>query len=88
MSPPLERRVDGVEKAHAARGRVHYFFKNWDETLAQVQARIAARIASGGASPSDQFIIFQWGRRRMMPTIDPAHCFRIVFSMTGGWKIG
>jgi hypothetical protein len=60
MNPPLERRVDGLERAHAPRRRVRYLFQGTDETDAQVQARKDAMIASGEASRSDQFIIFEW----------------------------
>jgi hypothetical protein len=60
MNPPLERRVGGLEKAHAARRRDRYLFRRTNETDAQVQARIDAMIASGQASRSDRFVIFEW----------------------------
>ncbi len=60
MSLSMERRVDGLERAHAAQCRTHYLFRGMDETRAQVQARIRAKIASGAASRTDQFIIFSW----------------------------
>jgi hypothetical protein len=60
MSLSLERRVDGLEKAPAARRRDHYLFRGTDETEPQVDARIDAMIASRKAGRNDRFIIFSW----------------------------
>jgi len=60
MRRSLERRVRCVERVRAAQRRTHYFFRGMDETHEQVQARICAKIASGQASRSDQFIEFAW----------------------------
>jgi hypothetical protein len=60
MNPSLERRVDALEKAHAAHCRTHYLFRGMDETHAQVQVRIRAMIASGEASRNDRFVTFSW----------------------------
>jgi len=60
MNLSLERRVDGLERARAARCRTHYLFRGMGETYAQVQTRIRAMIASGEASRSDRFITFSW----------------------------
>jgi hypothetical protein len=60
MSLPLERRIDRLEKASAARRRPRYLFRGMDETWAQVEARMRAMIASGEASRDDQFVMFEW----------------------------
>jgi hypothetical protein len=60
MRLSLARRLDSLEKAHAARCRTHYLFRGMDETDPQVDARIDAMIASGEAGRNDQFVIFSW----------------------------
>jgi hypothetical protein len=60
MSLSLERRLDKLQKAHAARRRDHYLFRGMDETEPQVDARINAMIARGEASRDDRFVIFSW----------------------------
>jgi hypothetical protein len=55
-----ERRVGRVEGAQAASRRIHTFFRNPGETQEMVQAQIREKIASGEASPTDQFVTFFW----------------------------
>jgi hypothetical protein len=56
----MVRRLDRLQKAHAARRRTHYLFRGMDETEPQVDARIDAMIASGKAGPNDRFVVFSW----------------------------
>ena len=60
MNLSLCRRLARIEHAVAAQRRVHYLFREMDETDDLVQARIRAMIASGEARPSDRFVIFSW----------------------------
>jgi hypothetical protein len=60
MRLSLERRVRGVERARAAQRQMRFIWQDTDETSEEVQARIRARIASGEASPTDQFVTFSW----------------------------
>jgi hypothetical protein len=60
MRPSLERRISGMERVLKGFRQTHYLFQGLDETHADVQARIRARIASGEAGPKDQFVIFRW----------------------------
>ena len=60
MRPSLARRVRGVERARAAHRQMRFIWQGTDETSAEVQARIRARIASGEASPTDEFVTFTW----------------------------
>jgi hypothetical protein len=60
MNPPIERRVDGLERARVAGRRTRFLFLEEDETQAQFQARIRAMIASGEAGRNDRFIAFAW----------------------------
>jgi hypothetical protein len=39
---------------------MHFFWRDEDETQDMVRARIRAKIASGAASPNDQFVTFFW----------------------------
>jgi hypothetical protein len=59
MSSRLERRVASLERACAARRRDHLLWCLADETQVQVDARIAAMIASGQASRNDRFVVFR-----------------------------
>jgi hypothetical protein len=60
MTQSLERRVCGVEQVQAGQRRMHFFWRDEDETQDMVRARIRAKIASGAASPNDQFVTFFW----------------------------
>jgi hypothetical protein len=61
MRPSLARRVRGVERARAAHRQIRFVWQGTDDTSAEVQARIRTMIASGEASPTDQFVTFSWG---------------------------
>jgi hypothetical protein len=60
IATSLACRVNGMERVLKGFRQTHYFFRGLDETHADVQARIRARIASGEAAPKDQFVIFRW----------------------------
>jgi hypothetical protein len=49
-----------VERVVVAHRRTRYLWQDEHESDAAVQARIDAKIASGEASPNDQFVIFRW----------------------------
>jgi hypothetical protein len=60
MRLSMVRRLDRLQKAHAARRRDHYLFRGMDETEPEVDARIDAMIASRKAGRNDRFVVFSW----------------------------
>ena len=62
MKASLLRKADRVAKERAPKPRIHYFWWELDETWAQLQARIRAKVASGEASENDGCVTFTWTR--------------------------
>ena len=60
MSVSLKRRIAGLEQARAGRRRIRFVFQEEGETLAQVEAKERAMIASGVADRNDRFVTFRW----------------------------
>jgi hypothetical protein len=62
MKASMVRKADRIAKDRAPKPRMHIFWWEQNETHAQVEARIRAKIASGEASETDQFVTFTWTR--------------------------
>jgi hypothetical protein len=59
MRPLPQRRIGGMDRILTGFRQIHDLLQGLDETHEDVQARIPAKIASGQASPKDQFVIFR-----------------------------
>ena len=69
-------KLDRLVKDRMPKPRLHYFWGHLHETDDMVQARIRAKIASGEASETDEFVIFSWRRPEddePVPAPEPAN---------------